>query len=152
MKQKIGNCLKFIDKGTDFLQAPFLLFVRLYWGWQFAQTGWGKLHNLEKVTGFFTTLGIPLAGFAAPSIAGLELSGGLLLALGLVSRPMALLLAGNMLVAYLAADQEALLSIISDPDKFTGAAPFTFLMASLIVLVFGPGKASVDGWIASRGA
>ena len=25
------------------LQSPFLLAVRLYWGWQFAQSGWGKL-------------------------------------------------------------------------------------------------------------
>ena len=25
------------------LQSPFLLAVRLYWGWQFMQAGWGKL-------------------------------------------------------------------------------------------------------------
>ncbi len=31
-------------------QSPFLLIVRLYWGWQFAQTGWGKLNNLPKIT------------------------------------------------------------------------------------------------------
>ena len=29
---------------------------------------------------------------------------------------------------------------ISNPDKFYAAAPYTFLVASLIVLVFGPGK------------
>jgi len=32
----------------DYLQSPFLLLVRLYWGWQLIQSGWGKLHNLEK--------------------------------------------------------------------------------------------------------
>jgi putative oxidoreductase len=32
------------------LQSPFLLLVRLYWGWQLAQSGWGKLHNIDKVT------------------------------------------------------------------------------------------------------
>jgi putative oxidoreductase len=37
-----------------------------------------------------------------------------------------------MLVAYIAADREALFSIISDPDKFTGAAPYNFLIASLL--------------------
>jgi putative oxidoreductase len=50
-----------------------------------------------------------------------------------------------MLVAYITADREALFSIFSSPDKFTGAAPYTFLMASLIVLIFGPGKFSADG-------
>jgi hypothetical protein len=30
------------------------------------------------------------------------------------------------------------------------AAPFTFLVASLIILIFGPGKASVDALLAGR--
>lgn len=38
---------------VDQLQSPFLLAVRLYWGWQLIQSGWGKLHNLPKVTDFF---------------------------------------------------------------------------------------------------
>ena len=48
------------------LQSPFLLVVRLYWGFQMMQTGWGKLHNLAKVTDFFTSLGIPLPGLTTP--------------------------------------------------------------------------------------
>ena len=32
------------------LQSPFLLAIRLYWGWQLAQSGWGKLHNIDHVT------------------------------------------------------------------------------------------------------
>ena len=55
-----------------------------------------------------------------------------------------------MMVAYIAADREALFSIFSDPDKFTGAAPYTFLVASLFVLIFGPGKASVDAFLTAR--
>jgi putative oxidoreductase len=38
------------------LRSPFLSAVRLYWGWQFAQTGWEKLHHLGKITAFFTSL------------------------------------------------------------------------------------------------
>jgi putative oxidoreductase len=53
-------------------------------------------------------------------------------------------------IAYVAADSEALKSIFSDPDKFTGATEFLFLMACLVVLVFGPGKFSVDGLLAKR--
>jgi putative oxidoreductase len=55
-----------------------------------------------------------------------------------------------MLVAYILADREALFSLISNPDKFAAAAPFTFLFASLIILIFGPGKFSLDALLASR--
>jgi putative oxidoreductase len=126
------------------LQSVFLLAVRLYWGWQFAVTGWGKLHNLAKVTAYFASLGIPFPGLNAPFVAALEFAGGLLLVLGLASRPIALLLAGDMVVAYLTADREALLAVFSDPGKFYGAAPYTFLLATVIVLLFGPGPFSLD--------
>lgn len=132
------------------LQSPFLLLVRLYWGWQFAQTGWGKLHDLNKVTHFFSSLGIPAPGANAVFISLLEFVGGILLAVGLGSRLIALLLAGDMLVAYITADREALFSIVSDPDKFYAAAPYTFLIASLLVLIFGPGRFAVDEILARR--
>ncbi len=132
------------------LQSPFLLAVRLYWGWQFMQTGWGKLTDIDKVIQFFTTLGIPAPALNAYFVSGLEFVGGLLLILGLGSRLIALPLVIDMLVAYITADREALFSIISSPDKFSAAAPFTFLIASLIVLLFGPGLVSVDAFLASR--
>jgi len=126
------------------LQSPFLLLVRLYWGFQMMQTGWGKLHNLAKVTEFFTSLGIPLPGVNAPFIVGLEFLGGILIMLGLGSRLVALLLTCDMAAAFIAADREALFSIFSDPDKFYAATPYTFLIAFLIVLIFGPGRLSLD--------
>ena len=131
------------------LQSSFLLFVRLYWGWQFVVDGWGKLHNLPKVIEYFGSLGLPAPGPTAVFVSILELVGGVLLALGLGSRLIALLLTGNMTVAYITGDREALLSIFSDPDKFSAAAPFTYLMASLIVLLFGPGMFSLDHLIES---
>src|SRR6202046_4846755 len=130
------------------LQSPMLLAVRLYWGFQFAQTGWGKLHHLAKITGFFASVNIPFPGFNAPFIASLEFVGGILFMLGLLSRPIAFLLACNMFVAYLTADHEALVSIFSDPGKFYVADPYTFLFASLMVLIFGAGLYSVDTLIA----
>ena len=132
------------------LQSPMLLLVRLYWGFQFAQTGWGKLHNLAKITSFFATLNIPLPGIAAPCVSMLEFVGGILLILGLFSRPISLLLACNMYVAYWTADREALSAIFSDPGKFYVADPYTFLFASLMVLIFGAGYFAVDTYIARR--
>jgi putative oxidoreductase len=130
------------------LKSPFLLAVRLYWGWQFAQSGWGKLHNLERVTKFFTSLGIPMPHLNAIFIANLEFFGGLLLIAGLATRLIGLVLTGNMLVAYITADREALTSIFSDPAKFYGADPYTFLFAALIALIFGAGLFSLDAVIA----
>jgi putative oxidoreductase len=132
------------------LQSPFLLLVRLYWGFQMMQTGWGKLHSLAKVTGFFTSLGIPLPGVNAPFIAALEFIGGILIILGLGSRIVSLLLVADMLVAFWVADREALFSVFSDPDKFYAASPYPFLLAFLIILIFGPGKLALDELIARR--
>ena len=61
----------------------------------------------------------------------LSFFGGVLLILGLASRLTGLVLTGNMLVAYFTADREALLSLFSDPGKFYGAAPYTFLFAAV---------------------
>jgi putative oxidoreductase len=140
----ITKLYELLIRAANSLQSPFLLAVRLYWGWQFAQTGWGKLGDINKVINFFTTLGIPAPALNAWFISGLELVGGILLILGLGSRLIALPLAIDMIVAYVAADREALGQIFSDPDKFYAAAPYTFLMASLIILIFGPGRFSVD--------
>ncbi len=131
-------------------QSLFLLAVRLYWGWQFALTGWGKLQHLPKVTSFFSSLGIPAPAFSAFSVSWLEFVGGILLALGLGSRFIALLLAGDMFVAYLTAGRQNLFSIFSDPGKFYGDDAYTFLFASLLVLIFGPGRIALDELLKHR--
>jgi putative oxidoreductase len=130
--------------GVSNLQSALLLFVRVYWGVQMAQTGWGKLHNLSHVTEFFSSLGLPFPGFTAAFIASLEFVGGLLLIVGLFSRFIGLILTVDMLTAYIMADREALFSIFSDTSKFYAAAPYTFLCATLLIMIFGPGKVSLD--------
>lgn len=131
-------------------QSPFLLFVRLYWGLQFMQTGWGKLHNLDRVAQFFASLGIPVPGQTALLVACVEFFGGALLVLGLASRLAGLVLTVNMLVAFLSADRVALLSIFTDPGRFYGAAPYTFLFAAAVILIFGPGWFALDTLIARQ--
>lgn len=149
MKRLLTICRR-ATWGLSSLQSPMLLAVRLYWGFQFAQTGWGKLHNLARIAGFFASLNIPLPGFSAPAVSLLEFVGGILLMLGLLSRPIAFLLACNMFVAYWTADHDALTSVISDPGKFYVADPYTFLFASLMVLIFGAGLFAVDTLVAKH--
>src|ERR1700747_3402072 len=129
---------------VSYLPSPFLLLVRLYWGWQLAQSGWGKLHHLVNVGEYFGTLDLPMPAQMAVFIACVEFFGGIFLALGLVSRVTGLVLTVNLTMAYIIGDREALLSFFSDPDKFIAAAPFAFLMVALIVLIFGAGRISVD--------
>jgi putative oxidoreductase len=124
-----------------------LLALRLVWGWQFFTTGLGKLQNHARVTEFFTSLGIPMPGLNAWFVGGLEMVGGVLLLLGLFSRPIALLLTGNMFVAYLTADRPALLGVFHDLDAFLKADPFWFLFVAVVVLTLGPGALSLDRFV-----
>src|SRR5260370_8019303 len=132
MMQIVEKYYRLFVRVSSRLQSPFLLAVRLYWGWQFMQAGWGKLTDIGKVANFFTTLGIPAPLLNAYFISALEWGGGLLLILGLGSRLIALPLTIDMLVPYVTADPQPLFSIISNPDKFTGPAPYTFLLPSFL--------------------
>jgi len=145
-----ATLLKFGRLGSGILnqgQSALLLIIRLLWGIQFMQTGWGKWHDIPKVTGFFTEIGIPFPMLNAYVVATTELAGGTLLVLGLFSRLASLPLIISMIVAYLTTEQEALKALPGNFDPFLSAAPFLFLFACLIVLVFGPGYYSLDGVI-----
>jgi len=134
------------------LQSPFLLIVRLYWGWSFVQTGWGKLQDLSKPTEFFTSLHIPFPAFNAVLASSTEFLGGILILVGLASRLAAIPLTIVMIVAYLTTEGEALhaLFVDHDPDKFLAATPFQFLFAVLLVLFFGPGFFSIDHFLMKK--
>ncbi|HMD53393.1 MAG TPA: DoxX family protein, partial [Phycisphaerae bacterium] len=100
-------------------------------------------------------LGIPFPVFNAWFVSGLECFGGLFLLFGFLSRPIAFMLTIDMIVAYLAVpdDRVKFFHAFTDPDSFTAADPFIFLLASVLVLCFGPGIFSVDGllkWLCFR--
>jgi putative oxidoreductase len=140
---------------ANLLQSPLLLALRLYFFWQLFLTGQGKLTHLEKISEYFASLGLPFPALNAFLVGATETFGSLLLIVGLASRLAAIPITVSMIVAYLAADFEAVTHIFSDPDKFVQAAPFPFLLAALIVLAFGPGRFSVDaliGWKAGKNA
>lgn len=145
--QKTTALYNAVRNTGNFLQSLLLLSVRLYWGWQFFQTGLGKLQDIPKVTEFFAGLGLPFAHFTAYVVGASECVGGILLVLGLGSRLISLPLLADMLGAYLTADRDALRAVFSDPAKFYAADPYTFLFASLLIFVFGPGKISIDAFI-----
>ena len=147
---RIGNLLemayRLLIRAGDLLQPLILLIFRLNWGWQFFVSGHGKLLNHADIVSFFTDLHIPFPDLNAWFVAGLECVGGLLLLAGLMSRPIAFLLTANMAVAYLsvADDRAKVFNVFKDQDPFLQADPFFFLLTSVLVLAFGPGRFSVD--------
>ncbi|MEZ4755174.1 MAG: DoxX family protein [Bdellovibrionota bacterium] len=136
------------------LQNPLLFLIRVYWGYLFFLAGKGKFENFERTVGFFTKLEIPMPEVNVTMAAGTEMIGGALLVIGLFSRLVSIPLVFTMIVAYITADFGTISAIFA-PDAdwatlanfkpFVQASPFNFLLASLIILAFGPGKWSLDG-------
>jgi len=130
----------------SYLECPLLLAIRLYWGFQFAQDGWGKLTHLARVTHFFASLNLPAPGATAALVATVELAGGILFFAGFASRLVSLVLFVNMTMAYLSVpdDRVNFFHILSNPSDFYGATPYTYWFAALLILVLGPGWVSID--------
>jgi putative oxidoreductase len=147
MSKSIDRLYEMYVKCLGLLRSPFLLIIRLYWGWQFFLTGKGKLMNLDRTVGFFTSLHIPAPRLNAIMAGGTECFGGLLLLIGLGSRIATVPLIFTMIVAYLTADSDKVQNIFNNPDAFVSAAPFLFMLVAIIVLLFGPGAFSVDALI-----
>jgi putative oxidoreductase len=131
------------------LQSPLLLFMRIVWGGQLIQAGWGKLMNIDKPIGYFKDLGIPFPVENAWLVSFTETFGGLFLVLGLLSRLTAIPLTINFIVAYITTEQDGLKDLLSfDTDKFCADTAFPYLATAVVVLFFGPGAYSVDYLIA----
>ncbi|HEX8710410.1 MAG TPA: DoxX family protein [Terracidiphilus sp.] len=133
------------------LQSPLLLAIRVYWGLQFMQDGWGKFTHLARVAGFFGSIHLPAPYATALFVSMVELIGGIFFTLGLASRLTSLVLFVNMTVAYLAVpdDRVNFSHILSNPSDFYNATPYTYWFAALIILIFGAGLFSLDKPIAA---
>jgi putative oxidoreductase len=116
------------------------LLGRLAVGLLFMSTGWGKVHNLQKVTGFFQELGIPAPGLNAVVVGYSELICGTLLVVGLASRLATIPLVVSMVVAILTAKRADLHGLFD----LVGFEEFTYLCVLLMIAIGGPGTVSLD--------
>jgi putative oxidoreductase len=103
-----------------------------------------SLHGMQKILGFLGGMGGQGGVAAFPSLpwwAGvLELGGGVLLLVGLFSRPVAFVLSGQMAVAYFMAHQPRGILPVSNGGELAALYSFVFLYLCFA----GPGPLSLD--------
>jgi putative oxidoreductase len=124
--------------------APALMRVTL--GVVFIQSGWGKLHNLDDATAFFTELGIPMPHFNAVLASSTEVVGGFLVLIGLGARLAALPLAFTMVIAIITAKRAE----IDGLAALLGLSEWAYLVMFLVIALLGPGALSLDALIVRR--
>jgi putative oxidoreductase len=124
-----------------------LLALRLGWGFELAQSGWGHLHHVENTTKFFTELGVPFPRANVYISGGTELVGGALWMAGLGTRLISMPVFFNFCVAFLTASREKVLNFFHMPTAVIDDDAFPFWITSLVLLAFGPGWISIDGVI-----
>ena len=122
------------------------LAARLSLGYVFITSGWGKLHGLEEVTGYFTELGLPAPHINAIFVASSEFVFGLMLMLGLFTRLATFPLIVIMAVALLTARREDLTSL----SDLMGFIEYLYILPLMWLLVEGGGCVSLDRWLCRR--
>jgi putative oxidoreductase len=130
------------------------LVLRVTVGFMFFSGAVTKLGDLGKFTAMFVRLGIPAAQVVAPATAMVELVGGAALMLGLGTRLVSLVLAGDMVGALitdigptLAQKYPAVWDFLSN---LFYASEWLLVVLLLWLVCVGAGKASLDGLVGRR--
>ena len=154
----ITRFLSAYRRTTDMLSKldwlPNLL-LRLTIGFMFFSGAVDKLGDRGEFTAMFVSLGIPAAQVLAPATAVVELVGGVALMLGLCTRLLSLVLAGDMVGALITDIGPALAQKYPGPWQFLSnlfyASEWLLIGLLLWLVCVGAGKASLDALISRRG-
>ena len=114
-----------------------LLLLRLASGGVFVVFGIGKFVNHPSELASFKTYGLPAPAAFVVVIGLIELVGGLLLMTGVLTRPAALVLAGDMIGAIV-------ISGIANGELISLTLAPVELVAMLVLLWMGPGRYVID--------
>ena len=128
--------MKLKQKFIDTWSPRLLAVLRIVTGLLFLEHGTAKLLGLPHVAMFDGLQLLSLMGLAGV----LELGGGLLIVLGLFTRPVAFILSGQMAVAYFMAHApQAFLPLVNQ-----GELAVLYCFVFLYLFIAGPGAFSID--------
>ena len=134
------------ERVAGYLQWLAPLAARIVVGWVFLWSGWGKLHNLPKITENFIGWGIPFPHILTPFVSGVEFVGGILLLAGLFTR----IAAGALGITMIVAIRSALWDQVDSLETLLGFDETTYLALFLWLAIAGPGPLSLDHLLQRR--
>lgn len=131
------------------LESVFLAALRVYVAWQFTKSGWLKLQDWETTRFLFEEeYRVPLVSPVVAALTGIagEIVFPLLLIMGLLGRYAALGLSAVNLMAVVAYAHV----LLGEGFEAALAQHWLWGLMLLVLVVFGPGRYSVDHLLGSR--
>jgi len=135
LAERVGTSLQWLSPAV----------ARLTVGLVFFQSGWGKLHDLDKVTNYFTELGLAAPAFQARLASTAEFVCGGLLLVGFATRFAVVPLIITMCVAI----RTALWPQVDGLGNLVGLTEFAYIALLVWLGTHGPGPLSLD-WLVAR--
>ncbi len=151
-----GRLFRFVLQGSNRLESLAILVVRVSLGLFFAISGANKLFVASQTQSMYETLvaaKVPLPRLMTYFVSGVEFAGGCLLCVGLLSSVASLALLVDMFVAILTAKLGGMpkgLTPLNWLDEFLYLPEVLYAIFFVWLICSGPGRYSIDYWIATR--
>ena len=148
--------VQFALLGSSDLEQYAILLVRVSLGLFFAISGANKLFVASRTQTMYETLvgaKVPFPHLMTYFVSGVEFVGGSLVAVGFLSSLTCVALLVDMLVAILTTKLSAMpkgLSPLNGLDDFLYLPEVLYVLLFILLVCLGPGKFSVDYWLASK--
>ena len=143
MKCKLIGVCNSLSNALESLKDIPLLIIRLTLAYGFYTPAMNKWSDIDSIAEWFTSMNYPLPKLNAYMAAGTETAGLILLALGFASRLISIPLIFVMMIAIFTVH----IGNGWEAGNNGFEIPFYYLVMLLVILVYGPGKYSLEGII-----
>lgn len=153
---KADALIRLIIFGNRSLEESVIFLARISLGVFFAISGGNKLFVASQHKLMYDTIvgaGIPFPQFMTYFVSSVEFVCGCLLFIGLLSTLCCIALIFDMIVAIATVQLATIakgLSVLDWLDDFLYLPEVMYIIIFLLLIAFGPGRLSVDRWIAAR--
>ncbi len=122
------------------------ILIRTILAYLYIQSGYGKFQDMDSVVNYFMTLQIPWPHLNAYIVAAIELIGGAMIFIGLLTRFTSFLLSVIMVVALLTAQKESLSSF----GLLIETVEFLYFVLLFALFAKGSVVFSIDQWLRKK--